>query len=162
MKRSAIVAVIAFAIHTTAPAAAQSLEGKYSCVTDDKTEISDGDRSNGHSYFDLDGNPAGDQPVYFGAEVSAAEVRIQEVFAASASAAFTSYERVADHKGDSKISILAIRKDAFGMLVTLHFLHDQEKRTYGIVTTSNGLGTPVLRGGETFIISDIMTAHCRR
>jgi len=158
-------AVALTAALTLGSAAAQTDQfvGNYDCVTDDTSEISDGDRTPGHDYSDLDGDLT-DRPISFAMSILGdGRVNIQDTFAGQAGGSFSEFRIVSRVDAQNRPSIVATRREVLSdRPIVLQLMLDAAHRHYGLAISAFSASVPSLRSGEAFIMVDLKLAHCRR
>lgn len=137
--------------------------GNYGCATDDTSEISDGDRTVGHNYFDLDGDLT-DQQISFTISISGdGRVKVQDTFAGKSTANFSEFRIVSRFNAKDRLSIVATRQEALSdRPIVLQMMLDIAHRHYGLAITAFSASVPLLGAGEAFAIVDLKLAHCRK
>lgn len=136
--------------------------GTYSCLVDDTSEISDGERGRGHAYFDLDGDSS-DPITQIEMRIEKGIVRVQSVFANQATKGMKEFKIVAATSDDRRPSIVGFAQEPLtGRAELLVVMHDRISAKYGFSMSTSSYSTPLLQDGESIAMVDLKLAHCVR
>jgi hypothetical protein len=152
----------ALLVTTSFASPADQWTGKYTCVTDDTSEVYDGDRTQGTELFDYDGDHS-DPSTTFGVEVRSDVVVAQSVFGNVATNNWVSFTPLKSINQQRQVALLASAVERItDRIVVLTLVRDQRTGKVGFFMTKNSYSTPIARGGESFAMTDIVLGHCTK
>ena len=153
----------------SAKALPNEVVGRYSCLTNDKTELSMGNRSSGHKYHDLDGDTS-DPAVSVAMEIGGDQsIKLQSVFAGEAGRleqykVLASFQYGSGETDLKSYQIVAISTDGNSWVPRklVQFHATESHQTIGVMTSTLSSSKPAMRNGEKFAISDIELMLCTK
>jgi hypothetical protein len=134
--------------------------GNFLCIVDDKSEIYDNEYSNGHSYFDLDGDNS-DPKTQIPASISRDNILLGQLFAGKPGST-SKYKIIKVVTSDKRPSILGIRvEDPNGDdIEVVIFSRDNKTGKYGFSQFESTYISPVMLNGESQVLTNLVMGHC--